>query len=470
MRDLVLFLGMLFYLPVSMIAPAAGLIIWEWFGLMSPQRLVYGFGYGLPFERAIVVVTLLGWLFSRERKRFTPDALPWLLLAFFAWATFNMVVAAPYPAYSWRYWNQAMRAFVPVFLAFVLMTRKARIHGLIWMIVVSLGFYGVKGGVYTIVHLGHGRVFGPPGSQITDNNALALSLVMELPLVYYLWRHTEHRLLRFGLQAAAVLQAISILGSYSRGAFISIAVMLGLFWWRSKNKLVYAIVGTVVMAAILSIMPGTFWERMSTLHDISASSSFEGRVQAWHVAFMYANDHFPFGAGFQATALAPIFHHYLPGAVLHVAHSIYFEVLGDNGYPGLILYLLALAFSLRNARIVVRRTRNQPEFAWAHDLANMIFVSTISYCVGGAALSVAYFDGFLFLLAVTSCLREITAPAREVTFAERRAGVAPAVAEIDSSRRPASGWRRPHPGPALRVGVPGSRGPQDSGMDRSRPR
>lgn len=414
MRDLVLFLSMLFYLPISVVSPAAGLIIWEWFGLMSPQRLIYGFAFGLPFERAIVLATLAGWLFSGERKHFTPDAVPWLLLAFFAWATFNTMFFAPFPSFCWPHWNDMMRAFVPVFLGFVLLTRKVRIHGLVWMIVLGLGFYGVKGGLFTLVHLGAGgnRVFGPADTQIADNNNLALALVMELPLIYYLWRNTDQRLLRIGLQIAGVMQILSILGSYSRGAFISLSVLLVFFWWRTNNKILYAVIGGVIVVGVLGVMPPAFWARMNTLHDVHASSSFMGRVQAWHVAFDYANHHFPFGAGIDGPAIASIFHYYMPGATVHVAHSIYFEVLGDNGYPGLVLYLLVLTFSLRNARIVVRSTRNHPEFSWAYDLANMLQVSIVSYCVGGAALSMAYFDGFLFLLALTSCVREIAVPVR----------------------------------------------------------
>ena len=114
MRDLVLFFGMLFYTPLSLISPAAGLPIWEWFSIMAPHRLVYGFALGLRFNSVIAVATLVGWLLSRERKGWTPDALPWLLLVFFAWTTFNMLFA-PYPDYSWEFWDRALRAFVPVF-------------------------------------------------------------------------------------------------------------------------------------------------------------------------------------------------------------------------------------------------------------------------------------------------------------------------------------------------------------------
>jgi len=411
MRDLVLTIGMLFYTPLSVIAPAAGLAVWEWFSLFSPHRLVYGFAFGKPLNGIIAAATLAGWLISKERKRFTPDALPWFLLAFFVWSTINMAFA-PYPEYSWKYWNEAMRSFVPVFLVFVLMTRKTRIHGLVWAIVIALGFYAVKGGLFTIIHAGASdRVYGPPDTQISDNNMLALAILMQLPLVFYLTRYTQEKLLRIGLWFAMVLEMISVLGSYSRGAFVAGAAMLAMFWWRSKNKILYAVLGSLVVCATLSLMPAAFWERMNTLHHVGKDTSFEGRVQAWHVAFGYAKDHFPFGAGYNAPALSSIFNYYEPGAVLHVAHSIYFEVLGDQGFMGLAIYLFVILLSFRNVRIVIRQTRDRPDLAWAHDLANMIFVGLVAYCVGGAALSMAYYDGYLLLVALTSSLREITNPA-----------------------------------------------------------
>lgn len=409
MRDIVLFLGMLYYLPVSLVAPAAGLAVWEWVSLMSPTRLVYGFAFGMRFNFVIAVTTLIGWLLSKERKRFPPDALPWVLLAFFVWSTVNLLLA-PYPAFSWYYWNLTARSLVPVFLVFVLMNNKVRIQGLLWVIVISLGFYGVKGGIFTIAHGGDYHVIGPPDTQITDNNKLALALVMNLPLIYYLSQHTKYKPLRIGLLLAIVVQVFSIFGSYSRGAFIAVSVMAALFWLRAKHKLRYAVLGAAVAVAGLSLMPAKYIGRLYSIQYAQTDGSFEGRVRSWHVAFWYANDHFPLGAGYNALALPELYHKYYPNDSPLVAHSMYFQVLGDQGYPGLALYLLMLLLALRNTQIVVRQTRDRPELAWAHDLAKMISVAMIAFCVGAAALSIAYWDGFLIMLALTSSLRETTTP------------------------------------------------------------
>jgi putative inorganic carbon (HCO3(-)) transporter len=436
MRDILLGLGMLFYVPLSFIAPAAGLLCWEWFSLMNPHRQVYSFLHAKPLNSVIAVVTLLGWLLSRERKRFTPDALPWLMLLWFGWMTLT-TLTAPVPVVAWDYWDRVLRILLPVFLCFVLLTTRARIHGMIWVLALSLGYYGVKGGGYIMIG-GGGVILGPPGSMIYDNNSVALAVVMELPLVYYLWKHTRLAWLRVGLAAAIPLQIIMVFGSHSRGAVVALAVMMGVFWLRSEHKILYALLGAAMVAVALSMMPEKIWERLATLHSVQSvqdDASFHGRLMAWKVAIACARAYFPFGAGFYTPQIPQIFNRFLPGEISHAAHSIYFQVLGEHGFIGFAIYLSLLLLSLFNTTIVIHRTRHVPELAWAHDLADMIRVALVAFYVGAAALSLAYFDGYLVLVALTSCLREITVPRRVSAAAEAKPSAAARPAELVGAGR-----------------------------------
>lgn len=442
LRDLILTATIIGLLPVILRYPACGVLTWAWFSILSPHQQVYGFAHGQPFGLAIAVATLGGWLISRERKRWTPDAMPWLMLAFFAWITFNSFFA-PFPNWSWPLWDRTLRIFVFVFLVFILINNRPRIHALIWVTVVCIGYFGIKGGLFTILKGGSYIVYGPTDTILQDNNQLALAVVMSIPLVNYLRLHTGARWLRVVLGVAFVLQIIMVFGSYSRGGVIALGVMLTFFWWRSERKVLYGIAAVAVVAAGLSMMPDSFYERMATIQDARQDSSFEGRVTAWHVATYYAEDHFPFGAGFSGAELPPIFNHYYPDAQPHAAHSIYFEVLGDHGFPALAIYLLILALGLRNTMIVVRQARGQPGLRWAYDLARMLQVSLISFYVGGAALSVAYYDTFLSLLAVVSVLREITGrsgAARAVVTATPEAAPERVLTPLSAMRDSPAGW------------------------------
>lgn len=425
MRDLVLVLATIIYLPISLRLPAAGALCWAWFSIMNPHRQVYGFAYGQPLNSVIAAATLFGWLVSREPKKWPADAIPWLLLLLVAWMTINTPFAAE-PEYSWIFWDRTMRIFALIFMVFFLFTTKARIHGMIWVLVISLGFYGVKGGVFTILGGGHAIVYGPEESIYRDNNQLALAVVTELPLVYYLAQYTKAAWLRIPTLIALMLQVVMVFGSYSRGGVLALGVMLSLLWLRSDRKILYGIVALAAVGGAVNMMPDSFFDRLHTMNNLNTDESFQGRVNAWHVAFMYATEHFPFGAGFNGAQTALVFSRYLPGEAPHAAHSIYFEILGDHGWIGLAIYLAILLLALRDAGIVLRQTRDNPEMRWAYDLADVIRISLVSFYFGGAALSMAYSDLYLVLIALLVNLRALTRPetiAAQTKAESRRLGL-----------------------------------------------
>lgn len=406
MRDIVLVLAFVAAVPLTFRAPFAGVLVWAWIALMSPHRIVYGFASGQPFNMVIAVVTILAWLISKERKQFPSDGVPWLMVIFAAWMTFNSFFA-PNPDQSWPLWDLTIKSFVFALMVAATLTGKARIHAMIWVIVLSIGFYGVKGGAFTLLTGGHYRVYGPESTIIADNNQLAVAVTMILPLVIYLFQQTEVRWLRLALAGSVVLQIINVLGSYSRGGFVALFSMLFFFWLRSQRKAVYLILGLAVVLPALWMMPDTFWDRMATIQDASEDASFQGRTTSWLVCLYYALDHFPLGAGFAGTQVPSVFNVYFPD-LARAAHSIYFQVLGEHGFVGLALYLAMLALAWSNCAAVIRQTRNSQELAWACELARMLQVGLVAFCVGGAGLSMAYYEGFLLLLIIPSALRQVT--------------------------------------------------------------
>jgi probable O-glycosylation ligase (exosortase A-associated) len=98
------------------------------------------------------------------------------------------------------------------------------------------------------------------------------------------------------------------------------------------------------------------------------------------------------GGGFRAFS-PELFHRFAPDPDFYRdAHSIFFEVLGEHGYIGIVLYLLmGLATVIRASRIQ-RLTRGRPDLQWAAQLTRMCQVSLVGYIVGGAFLGLAYFD------------------------------------------------------------------------------
>ena len=162
-----------------------------------------------------------------------------------------------------------------------------------------------------------------------------------------------------------------------------------------------------VIVPALAFMPASFYARMNTIHDTSGDSSVQGRIDAWSVALGVARDHFPFGAGFDGPQKPWIWRRYQPGKESHAAHSIFFEVLGDQGFGGLAIYLVFLAVCVGNAISIRRLTRDRAEFAWAYELAGMLQLSLFVFCLGGAALSFAYYDALFICAGLLSVMKEL---------------------------------------------------------------
>lgn len=419
MRDLFLLAAVLVHLPLSLRFPAAGLMSWTWFSLMSPHRQVFGFAMGAPLNSLVAVATIVGLITSPEPKRLPKDPVPYVMLLLLAWLTLNTSVAL-FPGYAWEFWDRVMRIFAMVFIAFLLLTNKTRIHAMAWTIVISLGFYGVKGGLFTITQAGHAIVYGPPDTVYADNNHLALATVTLMPLVFYLMRYTRRGWLRLPMVGAIALLVLEVFGSYSRGGMIAMLTMFAMLWVRSSNKVLYAILAVSFIGIGVSMMPPEFFDRMNSVKNADTDESFQGRVDAWQVATMAAGKYFPFGLGFNTAQIPEVFAIYLPGHHPHAAHSIYFQMLGDNGWGGLAIYVVLLIVAVLNASTVRKQCKGKPELRWAYDLADMCRISLISFYVGGIALSMDYADEYLMIMAMLSGLRRVTSPRAQALMAERR--------------------------------------------------
>ena len=424
MRDIFLVIAVLAGLGVTFAYPFVGLLLWEWFSLMQPHEQAFGFSRTLPLNLAIAVVTITSWLLSKESKRLPRHSILILLGLFLLWMTFNSFFAFS-PDWSWPFWDRTWRILVIGFMVAIMATNRVRIEAIIWVAAISLLYYGVRGGVFTILTGGTYKVYGPDNTIISDNNQLALALLMALPLMEYLRAVTTSKLLSWFLIACMALTAVSVLGSYSRGAYIAMAAIAVFAWLRAKRKILYIVVVAMVIVPALYFMPQSFYDRVNTLNDASSDASLHGRLVAWQVAIKYATDHFPFGAGFYGPQLKGVFNSYFPDEVAHAAHSIYFQVLGEHGYIGLVIYLLLGFISLASCSRTARKA-SKDGTVWLHKLSLMIQISLMSFFVGGAALSMAYYDLYIILICLLprlALLAGVTKPARAFRVGSVHSGV-----------------------------------------------
>jgi putative inorganic carbon (hco3(-)) transporter len=330
-------------------------------------------------------------------------------------------------------WERVMKIDLMILVAMVALTTRHHVMALVWVLVASIGIYGFKGGLYTIATGGAGRVWGPPGSFIEGNNELALALIVTIPLMRFLQLQAARAWVRYGLTILMLLCTVAALGTQSRGALLALAAMAAMLFARGGGRRLWlGMVMVVVGAALIAFMPATWDQRMSTIIDYQRDSSAMGRINAWWMAWNLAKDHF-FGGGYAIYDPAT-FARYAPNpGDVHAAHSIFFQILGEHGFVGLALFLLLGYMIWRWAGWLRRNARANPETQWAADLGSLCQVSLVGFAVGGAFLSLAYFDlpyNLLVLVVVARrCVRvplaarvaENLEPAARAPQAARRA-------------------------------------------------
>jgi probable O-glycosylation ligase (exosortase A-associated) len=175
----------------------------------------------------------------------------------------------------------------------------------------------------------------------------------------------------------------------------------------------------------IAFMPAKWSERMDTINTYQSDASAMGRINAWYMAYNLATDR-PLGGGFEISN-GHTFARYAPNPDdVHAAHSIYFQALGEHGFVGLGLYLLLAFLTWRKAAWIVRQTARRPEFKWAAHLATMIQVSMVGFAVGGAFLSLLYYDVpyYLMMAMVVTGVIVKKALAAEAAASKGRAGTA----------------------------------------------
>lgn len=398
MRDLlmlVLILGPSLY---ALRQPWVGVIVWTVLSLMNPHAQ---FGYASaewPLAMVAALCTVLGLLFTRERQNPLVGAPVLLMVALTVWTTLTLP-ASLYLDDSLPLWVRSVKIWAMVLVSLALIDTRRKLNVLIWATTLSLAFYGVKGGLFTLATAGNYRVWGP-GGFIGGNNEVALALIMVIPLLRYLQLQSDNRWLRRGLLASMLLCAVTVLGTYSRGALLGIAAAALFLWVKGSKKLIWGVLLLGGGAVMLSFMPDAWWERMNTIQTYEADDSALGRINAWWNAWNLARDRFT-GGGFMIY-FPEVFQRYSPDPTrVHAAHSIYFQMLGEHGFVGLLLFLLIGVSTWSSASKLIGWGRLHAADRWCADLGAMVQVSMIGFAIAGAFLSLAYYDLPYNIMAIT---------------------------------------------------------------------
>ena len=370
--------------------PWIGVMVWTWVSTMNPHRFTYGFAYDMPVAAIAAGCTLLGLLLTKDRMSPFKGAPAYLLATLMGWITISWLGGID-PAGDYAQWDKVMKVYLMTLVALALLHTKTHVVALIWVAAGSLALLGAKGGLFTVLSGGGYRVYGPPGTFVEDNNEFAVALIMTIPLLRFLQLQLTNVWGRRGMLLVMLLCAASAVGSHSRGGLLAISAMGFMFWLRGTNKVRNGLGLLVFASVMLNFMPENWFDRMETIETYQDDKSAMSRISAWWCAWNLAW-HYPVGVGFNAVR-AELFQLYSPYPdLIQAAHSIYFQILGHHGFIGLVIYLSVGVTTWRCCSWLRKHGALAPESQWCADLGSMAQVSMVGYAVGGAFLSLAYFD------------------------------------------------------------------------------
>ncbi|MEK8053339.1 putative O-glycosylation ligase, exosortase A system-associated [Ideonella sp. DXS22W] len=406
MRDLLIVGLVLLSCVAALRRPWLGALAWAWLSLMSPHRYTYGFAQSFPVTALVAVATLLGMLATRDRWSPLRGGVVWIFVAFNCWLTISWL-AGPDIEGQYDQWSKIMKINLMVLVSMSIIRSRFQINCFVTVCALSLGILGAKGGLFTLMTGGNYRVWGPPGTFAGGNNEFALALVTVIPLIRYMQLQMDSRWQRHVMLLLMLLCGAAALGSHSRGALLAGATMGLMLWWRgSRNRLTSGLAMAVLVMAALSFMPAHWFERMETIETYDEDRSAMGRFAAWSLAWNSAFHNFT-GLGLNA-AVSDYFVKYSAYGLEYgtpVAHSIYFQVLGHHGFIGLALWLSIWVGAWRYAAVLRRIGRAEPRAAWSADLGALVQTSLAGFLVGGAFLSLAYYDLIYNVLAIVVLAR-----------------------------------------------------------------
>lgn len=413
LRDIVVTALIVGSLPLCFLRPWVGILVWCWIGYMNPHRLTWGFAANLPFAQMVAIATLLGLPFTGERSPLPRLREVYLLILL--WLAFVLsTVFAIYPKEAWSQLEKVSKILLMTFVPLILFQDQKKLRALLLVVALSIGFFGLKGGLWGILTGGRYTLYGPPDSFIAGNTNLGLALNMMLPIFFFLGREEPRKWLRLLLFAMFFLSIAGILVTYSRGSFLGLAVVLAMLLLKSRKKILGIFLLTCGIIVALSMLPGMWFERIETMKAYQEDQSSMARIRAWQVSYKLALDRPLLGGGFEPFS-SEIYRRYLSEELLESAdvgtgaHNIFFQVLAEHGFTGLLLYVSLMVSTILSLRKMAKGDETDPELRWIRRCASMLEVSIAGYVASGFFLSMCYFDLFYLWVAITVLLRCLVA-------------------------------------------------------------
>jgi probable O-glycosylation ligase (exosortase A-associated) len=367
--------------------------------------------YRLPLGEAAIIMSLGGIAFQRGGIRF-PPYLGWFV-AFAGWSLL-VTTQTEYPDWAMPELIGLIKLCLIVFAAANAVQTPKQVRLFMVFFLACFALFPLRGAMsnYFIYHndmqgrIIWNRLYGNPN----DLGAMAL---LQLSMATALLAAEPKGWVRWSAMAGVIALPMLILLTQSRGVFLGLSVFIVIVFFGQRRRVRLALRLAVVAAILASITPSSVWTRLetlksatdtSTLDDVDgAEGSARQRYEIWRVAFRMIGDHPIMGVGFGAYkpnheqyAMRPEFNPTAKGA--RDTHSLYFNVLAETGFPGLVLYLGMVGVVLLAAERARRRCKHVLEIPAKQLL--VLEAGLLSFLVASIFGSLPYLPHFLIHLVL----------------------------------------------------------------------
>lgn len=402
--------------------PFLGVLLYVYIDILAPQRIGYSIIASLPVSLIAFAAAFGGWL-ALDRKqgaRFTiRQGLMLALLVYCWWTTGN----ADFPVEAATKWDWVWKALLfAIFLPLTLTTR-ARIEGLALMLVLAIATIVIGTGMKTV--LGGGgyenlKFFVNDNSGIYESSTLATVAIGLIPMIWWFVRHGTVFRPHWAVTAFAAALTFACLlvpiGTEARTGLLCIAALGVLMLRYTRHRLLFIAGAGVLGLTALPFLPQSYYERMATITAPGGDESASTRVAVWQWTLDYVDEK-PFGGGFDAYR-GNRFSYVMPvkqvtGNTTTVEykevvdegrafHSSVFEMLGEQGWPGLAIWLALHGLGLWQMERIQRRWRGRDDEAerWIAPFAAALQMGAVIYLVGALFQGIAYQPVMLMLVGL----------------------------------------------------------------------
>ncbi len=453
MRSLWLLFVYTSFLGLSVAAPFVATLGYVWVDTFQPQNVAYIVLNQMPVALIMATVALGSYLVLDRRSppRLSTETI--LQLAMAVWVTATLAWAEA-PDAAWTKWDWAFKTLL--FAAFVpyVIRSRVQIEAFVQTYVFSLAANFIPFGLKTLISGGgYGSNLGlqQGNSGLSEGGLLSTMCLMIVPLAVYLGRHSQlvprGRLMTLAYWGIGALAIITAIGTYERSALIGLLVLVIYMWTRAKHKIGFGIVAGVIACLVIYTTSSAWNERISSIGNFEQETSAYTRILVWKWTLGYTATH-PLGGGFAAYLIDRVD---IPGVgdepgftqFGRAFHSIYFEVLGEQGYPGLIMFLSTAGLTLLKLRRLSKKAAGHPDLQWVIDLSNALQSGLAVFLTSGAFVGIAFQPMFWYFISMSISLNAYMWRAEhdQVPAPANRRAKAAGQPDGAVAQAPTAGWR-----------------------------